>query len=1404
MAPALPHLDNSKYTVGWIAALPHEMAAAEAMLDETHASPQERHEKDDNIYVLGSVYCKSRPHHVVIAGLPLGQCGNTAATTAANQMLSSFPAIKFGLMVGIGGGIWSERNDIRLGDVVRPSMKQPRSGTGFVHQGTSNDQLFRSDYRHQTKAENCDACDKTGEIARKERPDCDPFVHYGTIASGDMIIKNPQTRDLLGQDCLCFETEAAGLMNDFPCLVIRGISDYCDSHKNDQWQNYAAATAAAYAKELLLVIDPAAMDKTPRAIDVPSILEQVTRVQEEVTEGLQSVRQGQERKDRHDIREWITHIDYGHQYSDILKRRWEGTGQWMLDSTEFKNWLESKGKTLFCSGIPGAGKTVLSAIVVDHLCGKFGQDSSIGIAWLFCEYHRHNEQTLEHLLSSLLKQLLKQQTTLPNCVTELYELHQRRTTRPSINDIAKPDILRDGAKMNIFATSRHIDSIQSKFSGCVSLEIKAADEDIRMYLRGQRRRFTQDMVNDELQARIESKVVKASANMVLLAAFHMNRLVELKTSQDMINFLESIQGRDLDAAYKKTMEIIENQDQNSVSLAKTDLGLDNLRQKVILGQGASACARREVKIDSYTDMIDSVHYTTFEILQQTRPDWLQDMQADLAETCLTYLLYDCFRVGSCRADQAFEAEFDFYEYAAANWAHHAGIGRSSKASLARKEKIQLLLDGFLATDSLPPSFLYWLFRLKKHIIHDIDDSPPEDSYQLISISNETFATSYRRERFTWSSDKMTFAVLEALITASLERSRLVLAPCPHPEHWHNLSSSAFEGRPPRCLDDGALGCKKSCTPEAVENLKRWKKKISELLVQVVDEDELTKKARRQNPPPEEIRAMFSRDTFSREFSRYRFLHHKFSIIEKPDVSSLTTDPHVETRDFTEWLPFFENHDAPQRCLEEIANLTVILLLKTKAGFKGWTKEEEELFRRLLLKPVHKYQEYQYIPADFLDQDPVLLDVIHLGCGALDFLVRSGVDVNETFRGHPLGTALVAAVVDDLESKAPCVEYLLKHGADSNQPTNGREYGSALVAACALGRMDALNLLLQQPNIWVKMEVKFDSYGTALIAACAKGNIDALHLLLQQPNVEVAMATEFGRYGTPFIAACANGRMDALHLLLQQPNVEVNMATQFGCYGTALIAACSNTRVVLDENETMATTVKYLLEKGAHVNHSTIGEARAKYVTALAAAVHGGIPRIVQTLLNSGAIADERVKNDMPSDSSTARHRWDCLRFQVSHPNTEGTELVRTCMDKEWIDQCTLEARQLSMAIIYSLLEVDAPWAEEYIPQALYYLRAFSSRWMESLDRFAAAQITLQQFGFGGKDLHGKMLLFLQNELRADDQEWNRVVACLKELILEFEEGKIPPLRQIEADNFDPHFDLLPYSDISDEILSEPE
>jgi hypothetical protein len=83
-------------------------------------------------------------------------------------------------------------------------------------------------------------------------------------------MRHGATRGRLGQelDVLCFEMEAAGLMDSFPCLVIRGICDYADSHKNKHWQPYAAATAAAYAKELLNIIPGNQVTDTRTAIEV--------------------------------------------------------------------------------------------------------------------------------------------------------------------------------------------------------------------------------------------------------------------------------------------------------------------------------------------------------------------------------------------------------------------------------------------------------------------------------------------------------------------------------------------------------------------------------------------------------------------------------------------------------------------------------------------------------------------------------------------------------------------------------------------------------------------------------------------------------------------------------------------------------------------------------------------------------------------------------------------------------------------------------------------------------------------------------------------------------------------------------------------------------------------------------
>lgn len=311
------HLGRNDYTVGWVCALPIELAAAQEMLDEEHQDLVQIGE-DTNIYSLGRI----GEHNVVLAGLPAGQTGIASATAVAMRMKSSFPCIRFGLMVGIGGGVPSKDADIRLGDIV---VSQPEKGhggviqydfgkstpngfqqTGFLNtppqvllsaitklqayhnrgksdllphlaklsklpkfdrEKAGSDLLFDSEYDHEGDG-NCTSCKEKRQIQRENRTDWRPVVHYGTIASGNQVMRDGRTRDKVSskfRGVLCFEMEAAGLMNSFPCLVIRGICDYADSHKNKRWQPYAAGTAAAYAKELLLVIPAADVLKTQTA-----------------------------------------------------------------------------------------------------------------------------------------------------------------------------------------------------------------------------------------------------------------------------------------------------------------------------------------------------------------------------------------------------------------------------------------------------------------------------------------------------------------------------------------------------------------------------------------------------------------------------------------------------------------------------------------------------------------------------------------------------------------------------------------------------------------------------------------------------------------------------------------------------------------------------------------------------------------------------------------------------------------------------------------------------------------------------------------------------------------------------------------------------------------------------------
>jgi nucleoside phosphorylase len=319
-----------EYTIGWICALPTEHTAACLFLDEEHGQPDPDHiaTGDNNAYELGVM----AGHKVVIAVLPQGEYGTTTAATVATDMLRSFPNIKVGLMVGVGGGAPTTNNDIRLGDVVVSSPKDGRGGvyqydygkriqgqdfkpTGHLNQppaivltamallasryerkgnqidmtvdaileknprlkkkyGRSEiDKLYASDFLHPCDDDCEGSCDTHPSNLVNRRPreedEDNPAVHFGTIASGNSLMKDAVMRDALaGEGVLCFEMEAAGLANRFPCLVVRGICDYSDTHKNKRWQGYAAMTAAAYTKDLLKVMLPKRVESEKRLTTV--------------------------------------------------------------------------------------------------------------------------------------------------------------------------------------------------------------------------------------------------------------------------------------------------------------------------------------------------------------------------------------------------------------------------------------------------------------------------------------------------------------------------------------------------------------------------------------------------------------------------------------------------------------------------------------------------------------------------------------------------------------------------------------------------------------------------------------------------------------------------------------------------------------------------------------------------------------------------------------------------------------------------------------------------------------------------------------------------------------------------------------------------------------------------------
>ncbi|KAI1777143.1 ankyrin repeat protein [Hypoxylon cercidicola] len=791
-----------KYTVGWVCALPKEQAAAMAMLDERHPDLP-KPANDSNTYTLGSI----GNHNVVVACLPMGKIGTNSAANVANQMIRTFPAIRIGLMVGIGGGIPPK---VRLGDVVvsRPVYDQPgvvqwdfgvrgdggrlrrigalnnpptlllttlskveaqhyltqprmqyyleerrqkypnssptylrttamrdvlfKPGYSHVHnppvrswlhailsciktifvwslwlfgrelfrQGTSSSLIHSSDIRKkqeegETTDDACQYCDKSQVISRRPR---EMRVHYGLIASGNEVIKDAAFRDALNEqfdgNLLCAEMEAAGLMDNFPCVVIRGICDYADSHKNYAWQEHAAAIAAAYAKELLEYVQPSEV-----ALEQPveEIMRHVAGIQRDIKE-LHAL---EDKNESRRILDWLSPIDYGSQQSNILKKWHPKTNQWFLGSDAFKEWLQSRGKSLYCPGIPGAGKTVLTSAVIKYLDEGFSTREDVGIAYIYCSFSR--KETIENYLTSLLKQLVKKHPSPSlNIARGLVFIMIDALDECTKDNECRIELLREVSDLqakhgvNLFATSRTIEEIAVHFESALTIPIHGTEDDIKIYMNKRLQVQDDELFDIDIREITISKVVEATGGMFLLAELYLNVIIVLPTRGDIKLALDNLaKGQaGLDIAYRLTMERIQNQGKEYYELAKQILAwiiyairpLDiwEIQHALATRPGMEAfdddfvpsvkkilsvCAGI-VTDDESNNTIRLFHYTAQEYLKHTESEWCPDAHSKLAIVCMTYVPF--------RDPYTSSDTYPLYDYAILNWGNHARISSRLK------------------------------------------------------------------------------------------------------------------------------------------------------------------------------------------------------------------------------------------------------------------------------------------------------------------------------------------------------------------------------------------------------------------------------------------------------------------------------------------------------------------------------------------------------------------------------------------------------------------------------------------------------------------------------------------------------------------------------------------------------
>ncbi|CAE7007412.1 hypothetical protein PTNB73_00048 [Pyrenophora teres f. teres] len=435
--------------------------------------------------------------------------------------------------------------------------------------------------------------------------------------------------------------------------------------------------------------------------------------------------------ERNNILSWLSSLDFHKKQRDIHSRHCDGTGSWFLNAGKFQQWLNStRSFALWCSGIPGAGKSVMTSIAVNHIAEHTAR-RDVAIAYVYCDYTDSKLQSEIELICSLTRQLVEQIHPISEEVKTYRDRWIEKRSYPTeeervslIKDIASKftrtyvfvDALDECPEQNrnkllhmlqmlepyvhLFITSRPNLELHSTFPNLSHIEIAASHSDIQVYLESEistNDRMSLFIAKDNtLKAEIIDTISRKAEGMFLVAHFQVAYICQVASPKKVRQRLNTLPTEVYDF-YEKALARIEDyfeEDRQLVKMAlayifcaKRPLTLEELQHA--LGIEAedteideSALPEMDIlfnisvgliRVNEKSNVVALVHHTLQEYLAKHPSKLGHQPEAEVSKTCLTYLSMNVFDLGPCVEGKALEQRLQDYlslDYASRFWGYH--------------------------------------------------------------------------------------------------------------------------------------------------------------------------------------------------------------------------------------------------------------------------------------------------------------------------------------------------------------------------------------------------------------------------------------------------------------------------------------------------------------------------------------------------------------------------------------------------------------------------------------------------------------------------------------------------------------------------------------------------------------